>query len=94
MDLLGPSVQTLLHEANYRCPLETGLNIMLQMLEILQKTHAQGIVYRDMKPENWCAGLNGNSNKIYLIDFGLAKPFMVKTKDEKGCSRMEHIPWA
>lgn len=64
---------------------------MIQMLEILSKIHAQGIVYRDLKPENICIGLN-NPNKIYLIDFGLAKPFMVKKKDEKGRERMEHIP--
>ena len=61
------------------------------MLEILSKIHAQGIVYRDMKPENICIGQK-NPNKIYLIDFGLAKHFMVKRKDEKGRQRMEHIP--
>lgn len=33
-----------------------------------------------------------NPNKVFLIDFGLAKPFMIQTKDEKGNKRMEHIP--
>ena len=32
-------------------------------------------IHRDIKPENFVMGLNHNSNKVYLIDFGLAKKY-------------------
>lgn len=91
--------------------METVLNFGIQGLEILQKIHAQGIVYRDVKPENFCLSAKANSSgqyKVHIVDFGLAKHFMVKKEDPepeleeklqtgtfagvKKAPRMQHIP--
>ena len=61
------------------------------MVDTLEKIHSQGIVYRDVKPENICVGIR-NPNKIFLVDFGLAKHFMKKVTDEKERTKMVHIP--
>ena len=47
--------------------------------------HQRGFIHRDIKSENFLVGFNQNINKIYAIDFGLAKRFLnPRTK--------EHIP--
>ena len=42
--------------------------------------HESGIVYRDVKPENFLLGLGKNQNKIYVIDMGLARLY----RDRRG----------
>ena len=70
--------------ADYKCDLVTALNFAIQALEILEKIHAQGVVYRDVKPENFCLSAKANSSgnfKVQIIDFGLAMPYMVKKEE-------------
>jgi serine/threonine protein kinase len=43
-----------------------------QILEILHFVHSKFIAHRDIKPGNLVLGTGENSNKVYLIDFGLA----------------------
>jgi serine/threonine protein kinase len=58
------------------------LNIAIQITTILRDIHNQGIIYRDVKPENFLIG-NNNFDKIYVVDFGLAKYYMVSEDDDK-----------
>ncbi len=49
--------------------------IAVQLISRLEYFHRKGYVHRDIKSSNFMIGINENINKIYLIDFGLAKPF-------------------
>jgi serine/threonine protein kinase len=84
MDLLGPNLEDILEYNQRRLTLRTVLILGLQALERLQALHNQGILHRDVKPENFVMGIGEESNTLYLIDYGLAKCF--KTPDGK------HIP--
>jgi casein kinase 1 len=46
------------------------------MIDRLEALHKLGYIHRDLKPENICTDLKKNSDKIYLIDFGLSKKYI------------------
>lgn len=54
------------------------------MISRIEYVHSRQIIHRDIKPDNFCMGLRENLNKLYIIDFGLAKKF---TKEGR------HIPF-
>ena len=43
----------------------------------MEFVHAKGLVYLDLKPENFVLGRPGTltADEIYLIDFGIAKRY-------------------
>ena len=45
------------------------------MIERVEYVHSKHFIHRDIKPDNFVIGINQNINKIYLIDFGLAKRY-------------------
>ena len=47
----------------------------LQILDRIEWVHANNIVYRDIKPENFLFGQK-DSNVLYLIDFGLCRKYI------------------
>ena len=59
------------------------------MIRAIQKVHEKGIIHRDLKPSNFCVEkdkMNPVEFKIYIIDFGLSKPYM----QDNG----KHIPYS
>ena len=43
------------------------------MLSAISKVHDQGYIHRDIKPSNFVMGRGKEKDKLYMIDFGLAK---------------------
>jgi tetratricopeptide (TPR) repeat protein len=65
----GQDLATLL-EREGRLPLDRGLRFARQLCAALEAAHAEGVVHRDLKPQNI---LIDAADNVYISDFGLAK---------------------
>ena len=74
MELLGPNLLYLLLKKKI-FSIKTVCMLGIQMINILKNIHDKHILHRDIKPENFCLGKYNDENKVYLIDFGLAKKY-------------------
>jgi casein kinase 1 alpha len=86
MDLLGPSLEDLFNFCSRRFSVKTVLMLADQMISRIEYVHNKNFIHRDIKPDNFLMGIGKNSNKLYLIDFGLAK----KYRDSRS---RQHIPY-
>ncbi|XP_023216138.1 casein kinase I-like [Centruroides sculpturatus] len=84
MDLLGPSLEKLFTLRSRRFTMKTVLMLADQMIERIEYVHNKNFIHRDIKPENFLIGRGRHRNMLYLIDFGLAKPYVLKRR---------HIPY-
>jgi len=53
------------------------------MIAAVRDVHQKGLVHRDIKPSNFCLArgrLDPHLSDVYLIDFGLAKEYMIDGK--------------
>lgn len=85
-ELLGPSLYQRFTKAGRKFTDKTVLMIADQTLTRVEWMHSKHFIHRDIKPENFITGLSPNENRIYLIDFGLAKKYF-----NESCSM--HIPY-
>jgi tRNA A-37 threonylcarbamoyl transferase component Bud32 len=66
----GPTLEKLLSGDNRTLPLETALQVTLELAEALDCAHGQGVVHRDLKPANILIAEDGRAK---IADFGVAK---------------------
>ena len=85
MSLLGPNLKSLLSQSGGKFTLKTVMLLALQIIRRIEAVHNQGLLHRDIKPENLVMGMGDDDKTVYLIDFGLAEPYL----DSKG----RHIPF-
>jgi urea transport system substrate-binding protein len=73
--LKGQSLESRLQKDGW-LPLVDALDITRQTAEGLAVAHENGLIHRDVKPDNlWIeSGISGPAGRVKLLDFGLARP--------------------
>src|SRR5579862_3250566 len=66
----GSTLEDFLKKRGGKIPIETALEIMLPVMRALSAVHAEGILHRDISPDNIYLTRAG---KVKLIDFGAAR---------------------
>jgi len=75
MDLLGPSLEDLFNFCSRRFTMKTVLMLADQMIGRIEFIHNKNFIHRDIKPDNFLMGIGRHCNKLFIIDFGLAKKY-------------------
>jgi serine/threonine protein kinase len=66
----GQSLDKLLSGSDQKIPVETALQLTLELADALDCAHGQGVVHRDLKPANILLTEDGHAK---IADFGVAK---------------------
>ena len=74
MQLLDKSLEDLFNKYN-KFSIKTTAMLGYQMVNILQYIHDRHIIHRDIKPDNFVMGAKRHNDRLYLLDFGLAKKY-------------------
>ena len=75
MDLLGPSLEDLFNFCGRKFSMKTVLMLADQMIGRVEYVHNRNFIHRDIKPDNFLMGIGRHCNKVFLVDYGLAKKY-------------------
>lgn len=77
--LKGRSLADLLHQEGAQ-PIGRALALTRQLLDVLAKAHAAGVVHRDLKPQNLFVEEGPSGQRLRVLDFGIAKSMSKELK--------------
>ncbi|CAK85305.1 unnamed protein product (macronuclear) [Paramecium tetraurelia] len=77
LQLLGKDLAYYMKQKR-RFSVKTAIQLGIQIVKVLERIHQKGVVHRDLKPENILFGLDNESSKIYVVDFGISKIYLDK----------------
>ena len=83
MELLGPDLFQVFDNNIQCCDIQTCCILAMKCLKAIRDVHSIGVVHLDLLPSNFClkkGSIDPASSDIKLIDFGLARKFMLKGK--------------
>ena len=78
MDLFGQSLEDIFVAHGRKFTLKTTIMLGYQMIERIEFIHGRNFIHRDIKPDNFVIGRGKKASKLYMIDFGLAKKYILK----------------
>lgn len=79
--LKGRSVFDVLEQEG-ALPMGRALDLISQLLDVLEKAHAAGVVHRDLKPQNLFVEEGPNGQRLRVLDFGIAKSLTSELKQQ------------
>lgn len=78
MELLGDNLSELRRKTSTgKFSMSTTLLLGIVFIRSLEQIHDLGYLHRDVKPSNFVIGNEGRRNQVFLIDFGLARKFVM-----------------
>ncbi|MES1903872.1 MAG: Casein kinase I isoform gamma-2 [Paramarteilia canceri] len=83
MQLLGPNLHEIYEKQNKKFSDSCLYKIVYLMITILEYVHSKGIVYRDIKPENFLTRKYLEDYELYIADFGLSTYFIDQSSGKK-----------
>eukprot|EP00917_Polyrhabdina_sp_WS-2016_P011982 GHVP01026343.1.p1 GENE.GHVP01026343.1~~GHVP01026343.1.p1 ORF type:complete len:340 (-),score=48.30 GHVP01026343.1:152-1171(-) len=84
MDLLGKNIEELFRDHVKCFSIPTVCELAVRMLSIIESIHVRGLIYRDIKPDNFV--FDKEKKVLHLIDFGMVKYYWDR---KRNC----HIPF-
>lgn len=84
-----------LSERGQRLPIVTALQVCVQVADVLRVAHAQGIIHRDIKPDNLMLVADPvapGGERVKVLDFGIAKLTYERSGVKTGTDQMMGTP--
>ena len=73
MELLGKSLDDIFTQYDKKMDVGSVMKVGIDIIKSLRDIHSAGIIHSDIKPNNFMFGRNGDSDKLFTLDFGLSK---------------------